>query len=148
MVVAVFGESCVGKSTFAGALRMRMGAQVYSGKDYLRRAKNEDEARRMFAEMLRCAEGAVVYVLSEPDQLPLLPEKCVRVLMTADLEIIQARFARRMNGVLPPAVAAMLAKKHGMFDQTPHDLHLADGTYDLEKTCADVTQMLNQISAD
>lgn len=41
MLITIFGESCTGKSTLADALKERTGAQVYSGKDYLRLAKSE-----------------------------------------------------------------------------------------------------------
>ena len=34
MVIAIFGESCTGKSTLADALREKLNAQVFTGKDY------------------------------------------------------------------------------------------------------------------
>ena len=37
MVIAIFGESCTGKSTLARALKERLGGEVYTGKDYLRK---------------------------------------------------------------------------------------------------------------
>lgn len=36
MVIGLFGESCTGKSAVADALRTALGADVYTGKDYLR----------------------------------------------------------------------------------------------------------------
>lgn len=41
MVIGIFGESCVGKSTLAELLKEKIDAQVYSGKDYLRLNKND-----------------------------------------------------------------------------------------------------------
>ena len=128
MLVALIGESCVGKSTIAAELCMSLGGEVYSGKDYLRFAKSESEAKAVFAA--RLAERAAskinhaVYVISEPEQLSLLPEKCLRVVVTAGLETIKSRFASRMGGKLPPPVEAMLVKKHGMFDSIPNDLSI------------------------
>lgn len=45
MVIAIFGESCTGKSTLARALKERLGGEVYTGKDYLRMAKTRRRQR-------------------------------------------------------------------------------------------------------
>lgn len=118
MVIAIFGESCVGKSTLASALKERLSAEIYAGKDYLRLAKNESIAQKLFRKKLEEAvSGAnLIYVISEKEHLSLLPEGAVRVLMTADLEKILERFAVRMHGNLPVPVKTMLEKKHGCFD--------------------------------
>ena len=141
-VVALIGGSCVGKSTLAGALRNKLGAQIYTGKDYVRLAKGEAKARRMFAELLASAVAPVVFVVSEKDQLDLLPKDCVRVLMSAPLEIVRERFAKRMDGKLPPPVAAMLEKKHGMFGGIARDLFLESGNYEVEDACARIARMI------
>ena len=52
MVIGIFGESCVGKSTVAAELQKSLNAEVYSGKDYLRLDKNEALARERFKELL------------------------------------------------------------------------------------------------
>lgn len=118
MVIGIIGESCVGKSTLAQLLKERLGAEVFTGKDYLRFAKNEANAKRLFQEKLETALTGehVVYVISEREHLDHLPEGSVRVLMTADLDIIFERFAQRMRGVLPAPVKQMLERKHGCFD--------------------------------
>ncbi len=46
MLLTLIGESCVGKTTLANALKEAYGAQIFSGKDYLRLAKNEGEDRK------------------------------------------------------------------------------------------------------
>ena len=74
-------------------------------------------------------------MISELEHLPLLPEGALRVLVTADLELIKARFAGRMKGNLPAAVAAMLERKHGCFDGEAHHLHVASGETDLDALC-------------
>lgn len=126
MLIALIGESCTGKSTLAAELNKTFHAETFSGKDYLRFAKSEAEAKAAFsARLLACAASSsehAVYVISEPEQLSLLPEKCFRVLVTSSLETIKSRFASRMGGKLPPPVEAMLVKKHGMFDSVSHDL--------------------------
>ena len=118
MVIAIIGESCVGKSTLADALQQRLNSEVYTGKDYLRLAKNEAIAKKLFAKKLAAAvEGEhILYVIAEKEHLSLLPEGVVRVLMTADLELILERFTARMHGSLPLPVKQMLEKKHGCFD--------------------------------
>lgn len=138
MLITIFGESCTGKSTLAGALKERTGVEVFSGKDYLRLAKSEGVAKALFQKQLRGAaagEGDLIYVIAEPELLALVPEGGVRVLVTAELDQIKARFAARMGGTLPPPVAAMLERKHGCFDQMPHDVHMASGEDSLEAVC-------------
>ena len=140
MVVGIFGESCVGKSTLAGLLRERLAAEVYTGKDFLRLAKDEASARELFLEKLQNAVtgGSLIYVISEREHLSLLPDGAVRVLVTANLETIKERFAARMHGNLPAPVAAMLERSHGCFDAAPHDFHIISGQTDLEDVCAQI----------
>ena len=56
----------------------------------------------------------------------------MRILVTAPLDVIQERFAKRTGGKLPPPVAAMLARKHGSFDGEPHDLRVENGQADTD----------------
>lgn len=142
MVIALFGESCTGKSTLADALKKEFNTEVYTGRDYLRFAKGEREAREAFRAVLAAAKEPVVYVISEKELLELLPENCVRVLVTADLSLIRERFAKRMGGKLPPPVAAMLEKKHGAFDHEPHDLHIRGGEDDSSEALAQIRCLL------
>ena len=132
MVIAIFGESCTGKSTLAAKLSSAINAEVFTGKDYLRMAKNESIAKVMFQKKLAAAVDGehVVYVISETEHLALLPEGALRILVTADIELIKFRFAQRMHGSLPAPVATMLEKKHGCFDSVPHDLHVVSGETD------------------
>ncbi len=146
MVIALIGESCTGKSTIAAGLKERLGAEVYSGKDYLRLAKNEAEAKERFRALLAAAvepgAAALIYVVSEKEHLPLLPEGAFRILVTAELPAIEERFARRMGGKLPPPVAAMLQKKHGMFDEEPNDVHIKSGMTDADAACSAILARL------
>ena len=132
MNICIFGESCVGKSTLAKALQERIGATVYTGKDYLRLAKNEAEATEKFRSLL-AEEDNIIYVTTEPHELSLLPDNCLRILLTEELTVIKERFSKRMHGHLPPPVEAMLEKKHGIFDAVPHDLHFHGGNIDIDQ---------------
>lgn len=137
MLIVIFGESCTGKSTLAEQVKERLGGEVCTGKDYLRLAKSEAEARTLFREkMTRAVTGEnLIWVIAEKEHLALVPDGAVRVLVTAELKTIQARFAKRMGGQLPPPVAAMLEKKHGCFDGDPHEFHVVSGETDAEKIC-------------
>ena len=137
MLIAIFGESCTGKSTLANALAQKLNAEIYTGKDYLRLAKNENIAKVMFQKKLTAAVTGenIIYVISEKEHLPLLPEGALRILVTADLELIKSRFAQRMCGSLPAPVAAMLEKKHGCFDNQPCNIHVISGETDLDEVC-------------
>ena len=132
MVIAIFGESCTGKSTLAGKIADSFPGEIFTGKDYLRLAKNENIAKVMFQKKLAAAVNSenIIYVVSEKEHLSLLPEGALRILVTADLELIKSRFTQRMHGNLPAPVAAMLEKKHGCFDAQPCDIHVESGKTD------------------
>lgn len=117
MVIGIFGESCTGKSTLAENIAAALNCEVFTGKDYLRLAKNENIAKTMFQKKLNAAVSGenIIYVISEKEHLPLLPEGAMRILATADLELIKSRFAQRM---------------HGCFDDVPHDIHVVSGETD------------------
>lgn len=140
MVIGIFGESCTGKTTLAKALQPALNARVFSGKDYLRLAKSETEAQKAFTALLHAAveREHILYLISEPQHLSLLPREAFRILVTADLQTIQSRFAGRMGGKLPPAVAAMLEQKHGCFDHEPHQIHYRSGQDDLDAVCREI----------
>lgn len=147
MVIGIFGENCTGKSTLAEKIAASFPCEVFAGKDYLRLAKNENIAKAMFQKKLTAAiDGEnIIYVISEKEYLPLLPKGALRILVTADLDLIKSRFAQRMRGNLPAPVAAMLEKKHGGFDDAPYDFHVVSGETDLdlivEEICKSGTEM-------
>ncbi len=143
MVIGIFGESCTGKSTLADKLKESINAQVYTGKDYLRLEKNEVAAKQCFQRKLREAINGenIIYVISEKEHLPLLPEGSIRVLVTADLELIKTRFAQRMHGNLPASVAAMLERKHGSFDMETHDIHVISEHTNVDDVCRKIAAM-------
>ena len=140
MVIGIFGESCTGKSTLAEKITTSFPCEVFTGKDYLRLAKNENIAKTMFQKKLNAAVNGenFIYVISEKEQLLLLLEGALRILVTADLELIKSRFAQRMRGNLPTPVAAMLEKKHGCFDAKSHDIHMVSGETDLDAVVAQI----------
>lgn len=145
MVIGIFGESCAGKSTLAEKIAAGFPCEIYTGKDWLRLAKNENIAKVMFRKKLEAAVNGenIIYVISEKEHLSLLPEGALRILVTADLEIIKARFARRMRGNLPAPVAVMLEKKHGCFDAEQHDIHIVSGETDLDVIVKELMQKEN-----
>ena len=146
MVIALIGESFTGKSTLANALKEQLGAEVYSGKDYLRLAKSEAEAKQKFQALLSAHiepnTATLIYVISEKEHIALLPKGALRVLVTAELPVIQERFARRTGGKLPPPLAAMLEKKHGMFDAEPHDILIKSGEMSTDAACAAIVERM------
>ena len=140
MVIGIFGESCTGKSTLAEKIAASFPCEVFTGKDWLRLAKNESLAKAMFQKKLVAAVNGenILYVIAEKEHLPLLPEGALRILVTADLETIKTRFAQRMRGNLPAPVATMLEKKHGCFDKEPYDIHVISEKTDLDAVAAQI----------
>ena len=123
MVYGIIGENCSGKSTLAEKMKETIGAEIITGKDYLRMSRSESEAVILFRKKLESAVSGenIIYVISEPEQLALLPKDAIRVLVSADIETIKERFKARMHGNLPVPVAQMLEKKHGVFDSGIYD---------------------------
>lgn len=138
MIIGIFGESCTGKSSIAAEISRKINVKIYTGKDYVKLAKNEVEAKKQFSEILKSNQSTtdiIIYIISEKEHLQLLPEHTVRVLVTADLNIIKERFAKRMNGVLPDPIAAMLDKKHGSFNNEKYDLHIVNVNENISDIC-------------
>ena len=147
MVIALFGDSCTGKSTVAAALAQTLSAEIFSGKDYLKLAKSESMAAALFKKKLR-GEEPIIYVISEQEQLALLPEGCIRVLMTASLETIKERFAARMHGNLPAPVASMLERKYGQFEAAAHDLRVDTDAVASEEAANEIQLLLKKVEKD
>ena len=132
MLIAIIGESCVGKSTLAGKINEKFNGKIYSGKDYLRLEKNPSVAEATFKKVLQDAvEGDnIIYIITEREHLNLLPENTFKIVLTADIEVIKERFKARMRGNLPLPLEKMLEANHGIYDNTPCNLKL-DGNYEI-----------------
>ena len=133
MLIAIIGENCVGKSTLANKLNEKLGAKIFSGKDYLRLEKNPSAAMETFKATLRASVNGdnIIYIITEKDHIQLLPEGAFRIVLTAELDVIKARFKDRMRGNLPMPVEKMLEAKHGMYDALDCNIKL-DGNYNIE----------------
>ena len=137
MVIGIIGENCSGKSTLAEQLKKTIGAEIITGKDYLRMAKSESEAEALFREKLNSAVAGenVIYVISEKEHMRLLPDGAVRILVKADINTIKERFKMRMHGNLPAPVEQMLERKHGMFDSGIYDFQFDGTSEDFSEIC-------------
>ncbi len=123
MLICIIGENCSGKSTLANELKRIIDAEVITGKDYIRMAKSESEAVILFKKKLRVAVSGenMIYVISEPEHINLLPDGAIRILVSADIDTIKERFKARLHRNLPAPVEQMLEKKHGIFDGGVYD---------------------------
>jgi len=147
MVIGIFGISCTGKSAIASEISNRINATIYTGKDYLRLAKNEADAKKCFIELLTesiDSEKNVIYVISEMEHLSLLPDNALRIFTTADIDVVKERFSRRTNGVLPPPVAAMLESKYDMFANERYDVKIDTSTESAVENCNKVLKHLDK----
>lgn len=140
MVIGIIGENCSGKSTLAEAIREAIGAEIVTGKDYLRMAKSEQEAAAAFKARLKNAVSGdhVIYVISEREHIAFLPDGAMRILVKADLDTIKERFRARMHGHLPAPVEQMLTRRHGMFDQEICDCQFDGAAGDVSVICETV----------
>ena len=140
MVIGIIGENCSGKTTLANEIKKEFHAEVITGKDYLRMAKSESEAAALFKErLLKAVYGEnIIYVISEPEHIKLLPDGAIRILVYADIDTIKERFKVRMHGNLPEPVAQMLEKKHGIFDGGVYDYRIDGANGDAASLCAEL----------
>ena len=140
MVIGIIGENCSGKSTLANEIKKDFDAEVITGKDFLRMARSESEAVALFKEKLQNAVSGenIIYVISEPEHVKLLPDGAVRILVYADIDTIKERFRERMHGNLPAPVVQMLEKKHGMFDGGIYDYRIDGVNGDAASLCAEL----------
>lgn len=138
MVIGIIGENCSGKSTLADEIKKTIGAEIITGKDYLRMAKSESEAVSLFKAKLNNAISGenVIYVISEKEHISLLPDGAIRILVRADIDTIKERFKARMHGNLPAPVEQMLVRKHGMFDNEIYDYQFDDALGVPSEICA------------
>lgn len=134
MLIAIIGENCVGKSTLANKIKERIGATIYSGKDYLRLEKNPSMAIEKFRSILKEAVVGddLIYIITEKEHIQLLPEGAFKIVLNAELEVIKERFKERMRGNLPMPLEKMLETKHGMYDNLECHLKL-DARYNIEE---------------
>jgi len=137
MVIGIIGENCSGKSTLAEKIGKAIGAEIITGKDYLRMAKSETMAAALFRKKLTEAVNGdnVIYVISEQELTDLLPEGAIRILVSADIGTIKERFRERMHGNLPDPVAKMLERKHGSFDSGNYDYRFDGARGDADALC-------------
>lgn len=80
----------------------------------------------------------IVFVISEKKHLDLIPQKCLKVYITAELDTIKQRFAERMNGHLPAPVSKMLERNHGCFDNEVFDLRFSTEVDDDKTICENI----------
>lgn len=137
MVIGIIGENCSGKSTLAEEIKNTIGAEIITGKDYLRMAKSESDAILLFKAKLKDALTGenIIYVISEKEHINFLPDGAVKILVKADIDTIKERFKKRMHGNLPAPVEQMLVRKHGMFDNEICDYQFDGVSGDLAAMC-------------
>ena len=133
MLFIFMGPSCTGKSTVAGELSKLTPSEIFSGKDYLRLAKNENEAWKVFNENLSKASEekdtsnkSIIYIVSEKESLSEIEgiNNSITVKFASDLDLIKERFAKRMRGNLPSPVEKMIERQVASFDDVESILYV------------------------
>lgn len=142
MLFIFMGQGCTGKSTAAEKLKEQVNVEIYSGKDYLRMAKNENEAWKLFYDKLEKAatnkdksKEFIIYVITEIESLNKVStiEDAYKIKFTAPLEVIKTRFAKRMNGRLPQPVEKMIEKQYIEWENITGDLNIDMSDSDMEE---------------
>ena len=131
--LSVSVDTDVDKSTLANKIIEKLSAKIFSGKDYLRLEKNPSAAMETFKATLQASVDGdnIIYIITEKEHIQLLPEDAFKIVLTAELDVIKARFKERMRGNLPMPVEKMLEAKHGMYDALDCNIKL-DGNYNIK----------------
>jgi len=132
MFIMFIGPSCSGKSSTAKVIQQKHGLQIYTGKDYLKLAKNETEAWKKFTEICLSAKGkeqidshSVIYVVSETEKFAdLVKDSSFTVHFDAAQETLEKRFAPRTGGFVPPPIKKMIEKQKNSWLAVDADLHI------------------------
>lgn len=143
MLYIFMGQSCTGKSIVANKVKELTGAEVFTGKDYLRMARDENQAWRLFYEKLskvasneESSKETIIYLITEKAQLDRIvdiKDSC-KVKFNAPLDTIKSRFAKRMNGNLPQPVEKMLNNQYEEWKFIDGDINVdSSGENDIEK---------------
>lgn len=143
MLYIFMGQSCTGKSTVANKVKELTSVKIFTGKDYLRMAKDENEAWKLFYEKLskvaankESSKETIIYLITEKTQLDRIIdiEGLCKVKFTAPLDTIKTRFAQRMKGDLPQPVEKMLNKQYEEWKSIEGDINVDTmSDYDIEK---------------
>ncbi len=131
MLYIFMGPSCTGKSTAADKIKELMEVEVFSGKDYMRMAKNENEAWKLFYDRISNAASHkelskenIIYIITEKEQLNKINtiRGFKQIKFTASLDTIKSRFAQRMRGNLPQPLERMLEKQYAEWKSVTGDI--------------------------
>ncbi len=150
MLIIMMGQNCTGKSSITNKLEQTLDVESFSGKDYMRLAKNEAIAWKLFVKKLHDAHldqesnKIIIYEVTEKDILVRLNDiGGIRIKLTADLEIIKNRFSKRMNGNLPEPVERMIKRKALEWEDVKADIYI--DTSDSNELINNVETILNYI---
>ena len=149
MLLLFIGPSGSGKSSVARLIAQRIGCKVWTGRDYLRLARSQDEAKKTFRDMLESASeletfsaGSIIYVIGNPDDLDddLRAFPCYRCLrFNAVLSVLSRRFAQRMGQQpLPAALLSALERQRNRFAAFPADKEFDTTNADAASTASEV----------
>lgn len=151
MLYIFMGPSCSGKSSAAEELKKLMEVEIYTGKDYLRMSKNEQDAWKIFSEKLKEASSnrdlnspSIIYIISEKSDISKLQafDNALTIKFTADIETVKSRFANRMKGNLPKPVEKMVERQLMDWENVNAKMHVNssdEGANDIAKKVYDFT---------
>jgi adenylate kinase family enzyme len=149
MLLLLAGPAGSGKSTAAALLKPRLKAEVYSGKGYLRTAKNMDQAWKKFQGVLSQAVSGqrnVILILVGTSNLKKIQAAgpfCL-VRFTAPQKTLEERLSDRLCEDLPPAIVDMLKAQERKWSRVKADLVIDSGEKTPEQAVLEIEQMINK----
>lgn len=152
MFIMFVGPSCGGKSSTAKVFQEKFGLKIYTGKDYLRLAKSETDAWKVFTEICQTAKEnkqlcshSVIYIASETDKFSDLAKiSSFTVHFDASQEILEKRFAPRTGGFVPPPIKKMIEKQKNNWLAVEADFHIDTTESTADYSAEKVLQMVSE----
>jgi adenylate kinase family enzyme len=143
MLLLFIGPSCSGKSSVAKKIAERTSCKVWSGKDYFRLAKNQDEAWKIFLNMLRdsssdttLSDKSIIFLISNPIELRndlLAISNLKSIKFNADISVLKQRLAKRINQEpLSPPLEKMIERQQNAFQTIPADKEFDTTTQEVD----------------
>ncbi len=143
MVIAIFGESCTGKSTIAECLKGELGARVFPAGITCALRKPSRKQGRNSKKCWKTAKNRQSTSLAKSrtsGSCQKLPARSRHSGSCADQRAVCKANGRRSS----PPVEKMLKSKHGMFNGEPRDLWIISGEGSAETACEKILAMLRE----
>lgn len=152
MVIVLMGASGTGKTAVTNELKNRINFKTYSGSDYQRLARNDEEAWAVFVDLLKSNTADIIYMTHEAEKYYKLKdvEGILFIKLQIDLETMKNRYRDRLfMDDLPIYIEEKLEDSFNEWDavkvEHTFDVHDTDMAAEI---AADIIRIMGENSAE